>query len=81
MSARGDIPALFFLLVLFPVEEIRVMSAAAGSLQNEGVCVCEREREIQREGRHSLSLYSLASSAQKSGSRNFPELLWPRVLG
>ena len=37
---RRQVPALFSLLVLFPVEEIRVMSAAAGSLQNEGVYAC-----------------------------------------
>ena len=55
MSAQGDVPALFFLLVPFPVEEVRVMSAAVGSVQNEGVCVCvcvcvcERERERLRE--------------------------------
>lgn len=37
---RRQVPALFSLLVLFPVEEIRVMSAAAGSVQNEGVYAC-----------------------------------------
>ena len=38
------------------MEEIRVMSAAAGSLQNEGVCVCERERERFREREDTVSL-------------------------
>ena len=64
MSARGDIPTLFFLLVLFPVEEIRVTSAPWFRMKGVCVCarvcvcvcVCERERERERERENTVSL-------------------------